>query len=188
MKTHVTSETFQMSILLEAHTKSLIVISQPFYKKKITITASRLCFGSDSSFQISSSLRADNSPSECYLLQDEVTLIAHTCNPHPYKCIYRLIYSISEGTTPLLSTSSSFSADEKQSSAACRWKCHTNWYLHFSHYHNPHDGRMRSHSVAPGHFEVSEVAFLTSLCIFSSLPHHQSRAIVFARLIPSFFD
>lgn len=134
----------------------------------ITIAASCLSWGSDSSLQISSSLRADNSSSECYLLQDEATLISYTCNPHPHKSIYGLISSISIVTTPLLSTSSSLSPDEWQSSAACRWKCHTN-YLHFSHYHNPHDGLMRSHSVARGHLEVREVVFLTSMCIFFPL-------------------
>ena len=62
--------------------------------------------GVTSSPQISCSLRADNSRSECYLLQDEATLIAHTCDPCPHKSITGLIYSISIGTTPLLSTSS----------------------------------------------------------------------------------
>ena len=72
----------------------------------ITICTSCLGCGSDSSPQISCSLRADNSRSECYLLQDEATLIVHTCDPCPHKSICGLIYSISIGTTPLLSTSS----------------------------------------------------------------------------------
>ena len=45
-------------------------------------------------------LRADSSPSECYLLQDEAALIAHACNPHPHKSIYGPICSISVGHSP----------------------------------------------------------------------------------------
>lgn len=129
----------------------------------ITICASHLCCGSDSFPQISSSLRADNGPSECSLLQNESTLIVQTCNPH----LHKSICSISKGTTPPLSTSSPPAPDEWQSGAACRRKCHTNCCLHVGHYRDPHGGLMRSRSVARGHFEVSAAAFPGSVCVSS---------------------
>lgn len=70
----------------------------------LAITASHLCCGSDSSPQISPSPRADNRPSECYLLQRESTLIAHTCNPRLHQPIYAPSL---QAPLPVLSTSSS---------------------------------------------------------------------------------
>lgn len=96
-------------------------------------------------------VQPDNSPSECYLLQKESALIAHTCDPRPHKSIC----PISVGTPPPpLSASTPHpptptAALNGNQVPLMGEKCRTNC-LCFSRYRDPHGGIMRSDPADAG--------------------------------------